>query len=473
MLVTVKPRPSATKATRRFTVQPEDDLVNALSAVRGGDVVTILPRRPIDSIFLPGIAKSDWVSLLAKEVEVHSIIVPSTAKDWELTGFKVTRDPTIPDGQTVYDLVNVSQGADNIALKEFNILGTPLGNTRRGLSMNGTNVSFSGRIGEIHEHGADSQCINGIHGAGPFLIEDYDLEGGAENILFGGGDPSTPGLIPSNITIRRGKMWKSPSTVDPKNRWVVKNLLELKNAKNVLVEDFTFRDFPGVAMVFTPRNQDGTAPWSTVQDVIVRNGHVTNVGSVLSGIATDNERPSGLAARIAIRNLLCLNINTSFLYWGSGQVGAIMDGLEISHVTALQCLRYAFWMETAFNALIMRDNLFGFGSYTQQTMPIQNVNGDIRNNILVNAGDLDGGGPSRNQGLDPAKWISCNPDVGIDILTGLLSPPASTWGTTDGIGVIGYNPPLAPIPPTPTPDDLEARVAYLEDILAKVRVALS
>ena len=50
--------------------------------------------------------------------------------------------------------------------------------------------------------------------------------------------------------------------------WTVKNLVEFKNAQNVLVEGNTIENNwaagqQGYSILFTPRNQSGTAPWKT------------------------------------------------------------------------------------------------------------------------------------------------------------------------------------------------------------------
>ena len=91
--------------------------------------------------------------------------------------------------------------------------------------------------------------------------------------MFGGNDPSIPNLVPSNITIRRNLIskplaWRSQT-------WTVKNLVELKNARSVTVEGNTIENNwaagqTGYAVVLTPRNQDGGAPWSVVRDVAFR-----------------------------------------------------------------------------------------------------------------------------------------------------------------------------------------------------------
>ena len=58
--------------------------------------------------------------------------------------------------------------------------------------------------------------------------------------MFGGADPVIPNLVPSNITIRRNLMTK-PSLGERRSS-PLKNLLELKNAQNVLIEGNIFEN---------------------------------------------------------------------------------------------------------------------------------------------------------------------------------------------------------------------------------------
>ena len=56
--------------------------------------------------------------------------------------------------------------------------------------------------------------------------------------MFGGADPAIRDLVPSDITITDNAVAKQPAW--RVQRWQVKNLLELKNARRVLVRGNTF-----------------------------------------------------------------------------------------------------------------------------------------------------------------------------------------------------------------------------------------
>src|SRR4051794_20004343 len=94
--------------------------------------------------------------------------------------------------------------------------------------------------------------------------------------MFGGAPVSISGLIPRDIQIRNNVLskplrWKKDDPSYEGTDWVVKNLFELKNAKDVvfdgnLLENNWADDQNGFAALFTPRNSGGN-PWSAVENV--------------------------------------------------------------------------------------------------------------------------------------------------------------------------------------------------------------
>src|SRR5262249_31173267 len=137
---------------------------------------------------------------------------------------------------------------------------------------------------------------------GPFKIANNYLESTGENVLFGGADPHIPNMVPSDIEFRRNLCSKPLSWdyLDPSYAgvsWVVKNLFEVKNGQRLLVDGNTFEynwvaAQNGNAIVFTPRNQEGTAPWSRVQDVTFTNNIVRHTAAGITIAGWDDEHPS-------------------------------------------------------------------------------------------------------------------------------------------------------------------------------------
>jgi hypothetical protein len=206
--------------------------------------------------------------------------------------------------------------------------GDPRKGTRRGVALNGRYLAVvDSHLSDFKEAGADSQAIIGWSGTGPFKIVNNYLEGAAENILFGGGDPGIRDVVPSDIEIRHNYMtkplaWKRGEPNYDGSSWSVKNLFELKNARRVVVDgnilEYNWEESQsGFAVLFTVRNQDGKAPWSTIQDVQFTNNIVRHSGSGITLMAHDNNRERDQSVqmrRILIKNNIWEDIGGS--RWG-------------------------------------------------------------------------------------------------------------------------------------------------------------
>jgi hypothetical protein len=210
--------------------------------------------------------------------------------------------------------------------------GDPALGSRRGIALNGAHAAVVGSyLADFKERGADSQAIAGWCGPGPFLIEGNYLEGAGENVMFGGADPRVPGLVPSDIEIRGNHLAKPLAWRDA-GGWSVKNLLELKNARRVMVEGNLLENNwgggqSGFAILLTVRNQDGGSPWSTVEDVTLRNNVVRRSASAIHILARDDTWPAGSARskRITIRNNLFEEIDGT-RFEGGGVFLQILEG---------------------------------------------------------------------------------------------------------------------------------------------------
>jgi hypothetical protein len=101
-------------------------------------------------------------------------------------------------------------------------------------------------------------------------------------------------------------------------RWSVKNLLELKNAQRVLIDGNIFEHIwpasqQGYAILLTPRNDDGTAPWSVVRDVTFTNNIIRHASGGIIILGDDYIHPSQRTERITIRNNLVYDLSGA---WG-------------------------------------------------------------------------------------------------------------------------------------------------------------
>ena len=139
-----------------------------------------------------------------------------------------------------------------------------------------------------------------------------------------------------------GALGTAGSSSGSATKWTVKNLLELKNARRVLIEGNRFeyswaQDQKGYALNFKPA-QSGKAPWTTVEDITVQFNTFAHVagGIVLTGY--DATYGSQRMARILIRHNLLTDVSAArwggsggFLVVGSGAVDVTVDHNTIDH----------------------------------------------------------------------------------------------------------------------------------------------
>ncbi|MFN2531062.1 MAG: hypothetical protein ABR555_07175 [Pyrinomonadaceae bacterium] len=216
------------------------------------------------------------------------------------------------------------------------IHGNPNQEMQRGISLNSGESEISNCfISDIHGRGYDSQAICGWNGPGPYKIVNNHLEGAGENIMFGGADPSIRNLVPTNIEIRNNRLYKPLDWQPSGSHWSVKNLLELKNARNVIIDSNLLENCwidaqVGYAVQFTVRNQDGGAPWSTLENISFTNNVVRNSESGLNLLGSDNDHPSQRASGVEVRNNYFPDLRSTFI-----QINGF-NNVVIAHNTHVQ-----------------------------------------------------------------------------------------------------------------------------------------
>lgn len=441
-------------AGRTIPVAAGGDLQAALNAAQPGDVIALAAGAVFRGSFsLPRKTGSGWIvvrsgasddRLPAAGTRVTPTLAPLMPKL-----ISPTSDPAVytQPGAHHYRFVAIEFSASDNVKNSYSIVafggdqateaeiphdlildrcyvhGHPGLMSRRGVLLNSASSAVvDSHVSEIHAVGADSQAILGYNGPGPFKIVNNFLEGAAENIMFGGADPKIPGLVPSDIEIRLNHLFK-PMTWRPGDpsfagvQWTVKNLLELKNAQRVLIEGNLLENNPGPALVLTPRNQDGRAPWSVVQDVLFRSNIVKDTGAGFVGQTTDDERQSQPMKRIAVVNNLMV-VSRMFFGMTTGR-GGILHDLLVDHNTALPSSYSTYYFEGNVTPALIRfrltNNVAGFGSYGVQFAKPDDAlakvapGSIIAKNALASVGDTgDGQGPIRNRppGIDQAMYTS-------------------------------------------------------------------
>src|SRR2546427_3740573 len=244
---------------------------------------------------------------------------------------------------------SVDQQPHHITFERCYIHGDPVVGSRRGIAMSGVNIAvYDSVLTDFKEVGADSQALAGWNGAGPFAIVNNELEGAGENLIFGGADPQVPGLVPADIVVRHNHFfkplsWKVDEPTYAGTHWSVKNLFELKNARRVLIEGNVFENDwtdaqTATAILFTVRNQDGTAPWSQIDHVTFHDNIVRHSGSGLSVLGYDNNFPSQQTNNVSIENNLLYDLNGT-TWGGFGAFVLMLNGtadVAIDHNTVFQ-----------------------------------------------------------------------------------------------------------------------------------------
>lgn len=302
------------------------------------------------------------------------------AHHYRLVGFEIS----VPATTSNTGLVRLGDDGGNgqrtvasiptdLVIDRMYIHGTATGVVRRCIALNSASTSIvDSWISDCHESGADAQAIAGWNGPGPYKIVNNYVEGSGENLIFGGTDPGVPNLVPSDMEIRGNHFFKPVSW---KGKWLVKNLLELKNAQRVLIEgnvlENNWQDGQGgAAVVLKTVNQQGSCTWCVTGDVTFRYNLIRNVGSGFSIAGSpDNAFPDIHARRLTIMDNIVVGINSSPTFNGDGR-GLLFGGdpsdVVFAHNTVVDPTNVAIAfgpLGTSMQRITIRDNVFGGGQY--------------------------------------------------------------------------------------------------------------
>jgi hypothetical protein len=212
--------------------------------------------------------------------------------------------------------------ANNLILDRTYIHGQPSGSVRRCIMLNSASTAVvDSWVSACHSNDGDSQAIVGWNGPGPFLIQNNYLEAGHEVVMFGGAGITTPNASPSDITLRGNHITRPLSW---KGVWQVKNLIELKHARRMLIEgnviENTWSDAQaGFAFVMKSENQNWDTPWTETSDITIRYNRIRNVGSGFNIAANPSGAPAVPASRFVITDNVMENVGTS-TYTGDGRL---------------------------------------------------------------------------------------------------------------------------------------------------------
>ena len=248
------------------------DLQSALNGAQLGDTIILDPSAIYTGPFiLPAKSGAGWIVIRtsatlppegARVTPSHASLMPKLeafsgsvintapgAHHYRFVGIEIRP----ASGTFLYNLVLLGNGETSVDQLPHHIVfdrcylhGDPQAGTRRGIAMNGAHLAvIDSYLADFKEAGADSQAVGGWAGPGPFKIVNNYLEGAGENVMFGGADPVIRDVVPSDIEIRGNHIakpltWRIGDPTYAGTPWTVKNLLELKNARRVLIEGNLF-----------------------------------------------------------------------------------------------------------------------------------------------------------------------------------------------------------------------------------------
>jgi hypothetical protein len=295
-----------------------------------------LPERrigPADAPLLPVLAASG-------EAAVSAVNTAS----WRLSGLKL--EPTFPYGEIIS-----CNGVNSIEFDRLLIEVAGTQQQKRAIGCNGKAIKLTrSYCGNIWVTGQDSQCFAAWDGAGPYTIVDNYLAAASENVLFGGADSSAPENLPSDILVE-GNTFTKPLEWKPaagqfsgKN---IKNLFELKAARRAIIRNNLFENNfndaqSGYAILFTPRNQGGRAPWTQVSDVLFERNIVRNSPSMFQVMGYDSKErlaDGTIVARTTLQTTGILIRHNLFLGAGGGRLVNITNengSVAFDHNTYIQ-----------------------------------------------------------------------------------------------------------------------------------------
>jgi hypothetical protein len=438
--VTTEESGRSVSSARTINLKAGDDLQKAINRAQPGDTIVLAAGASFTGPFtLPNKGTSSaWITIrtstpdsalpAAKRVSpsdspsLPKLLSPGNgqpalqtapgAHHYRLIGLEIR---TVDANSVVSDLITLGGGSSaqstlaqvphHLTLDRCLITAFPTQTLRRGIALNSSETTITNcYIAGFKNASQDAQAINGWNGPGPFHIINNYLEGSGENLMFGGGTPAIPGLVPSDIEIRHNYFFKPLSwrPSDPTSdgvAWSVKNLFELKSARRVIFDGNVLENCWGDvnagygAINLTVRGDSG--PQATIEDVVISNNVMKHTPNGFNLLGLDVEQPSQQGHGIKIVNNLFLDIDGS--HWkGNGEFIKIsgMPDVSVDHNTVMQSGK-VIWVYGAANSgfiltnNIVRHNGDGISGQDQasgnRTLKVYFPGAVVRRNLIVGA----------------------------------------------------------------------------------------
>lgn len=420
-------------ASRIIKVPPGGNLQAAIERAEGGDIVELqagavyygeikLPNKPItDFVTIQSSAVANlpqdkrvgpdqsqsMAKIVTPRADRPAISAANGAHHYRFVGVEFSTSSAVYTSNLVLFGTGESrreQVPHDIEIDRCYFHPFKSGVTRRGIALNSAATTIKNSYIEGFAFmNEETQGICGWTGTRNIRILNNYIEAGAENIMFGGADPDNAELIPSDIEIR-GNHLNKPAEWFKKT--TLKTLFELKDAKRVqFTGNLLTNNWSGSAFRVTVRNQEGRAPFSTIEDVTIRDNVINNAGEGMNILGKDDTYPSQTLQRLTVINNLFLAIGGHGVE-GSAYFIQIADGndIAISNNTVLNSGNIATIYGTLPTGFVFRDNITGHGNYgihgpldlrSPQTRAM------FQNNIFVNMNHV----PSDDYAFPPGNTI--------------------------------------------------------------------
>jgi hypothetical protein len=224
-------------------------------------------------------------------------------------------------------IVTIATGAERTVLDRPLVLGDPVRGQRRGIRADGTGTRLLGPyVDDCFLPAKDTQALYGANGTRNLRVDDGYFAGGAETIMFGGEDSLSPDLMPRDIAITHSVATKNPAWFGLGAQ--IKNAFELKAAADVYVAD-TELGYAGISegqlgaiCVLTVRNQNGKAPWSTIEHVVMERITAHHGGGAVNVLGSDNNFPTatGTMSDVTLRDWVVTDLDPLGITKGAGRL---------------------------------------------------------------------------------------------------------------------------------------------------------
>lgn len=279
-----------------------------------------------DAVLTPLDLLTPTLSVRSSDVSLSGFTIRNGAPDRDcvIVGSFTATDALLQPARVVLDGLSIEAGTKG---------------GHRGIALHGSHHTVKHcRVTGFWEAGRDSQAIWAHNGPGPYVIEDNYLEASGETILLGGDRVKIPNCVPEDVIIRRNTCYKPDAWRT--NGSTVKNSIEVKNGRRVLIEDNVCdgnwrSGQDGNPIVITVRNQYGDTPWVVVDDITVR-GNVTRRckdGYALAILGFDGNYTSQQSQTIRIEHNLFADSPNGFKIGNGVQASLIIRNNTLPAVT--------------------------------------------------------------------------------------------------------------------------------------------